>query len=103
MHLEWSLFAIADREAIFDYMEQDSQRAAVVVDDRIEQQVEALEQFPEMGRQGRETGTRELVIQRTPYVAVYRIAGGKVRILRILHGAQQWPEEMPDDNEARDS
>jgi toxin ParE1/3/4 len=95
VHLEWSLFALADREAIFDYIEQDSPKAAVVVDDRIEQQVEGLEQFPEMGRQGRLEGTRELVIQRTPYIAVYRIAGNTVRILRVLHGAQQWPEEMP--------
>ena len=67
----------------------------MVVDDRIQQQVEALEQFPEMGRQGRTEGTRELVIQRTPYIAVYRIVRGVVLILRVLHGAQQWPEEMP--------
>ena len=99
MHLEWSLFAIADREAIFDYIEQDSPRAAVVVDDRIEQQVEALEQFPEMGRKGREAGTRELVIQRTPYVAVYRFEGGVVLILRVLHGAQEWPKGMPETEE----
>lgn len=93
MYIEWSIFALDDREAIFDYIEQDSPRAAVAVDNRIEQQVEALEQFPEMGRAGRLEHTRELVIQRTPYIAVYRIDGNTVRILRVLHGAQQWPEE----------
>ena len=35
MHLEWSLFALSDREAIFDYIEADSPRAAISVDDRI--------------------------------------------------------------------
>jgi plasmid stabilization system protein ParE len=49
-----------------------------------------------MGRPGRIEGTRELVISRTPYIAAYRIVGNTVRILRVLHGAQQWPDEMPE-------
>jgi toxin ParE1/3/4 len=95
MQLEWSIFAQADREAIFDYIEADSPQAAITVDDRIREQVEGLMKFPEMGRPGRVDGTRELVIQRTPYIAAYRIAGKTVRILRVLHGAQMWPEELP--------
>jgi addiction module RelE/StbE family toxin len=49
-----------------------------------------------MGRSGRIEGTRELVISRTPYIAAYRILGSTVQILRVLHGAQLWPEEMPE-------
>jgi len=99
MHLEWSLFALSDREAIFDYIEADSPRAAISVDDRIEARVEGLAQFPEMGRPGRIEGTRELVISGTPYIAAYRIVSGTVRILRVLHGAQQWPDEIPEEPE----
>lgn len=66
MRLEWSIFAMDDRNAIFDYIEADSPQAAVTVDDRIEEQVERLLQFPEMGRTGRIEGTRELVIQHPP-------------------------------------
>lgn len=95
MRLEWSVFAIHDRNAIFDYIEADSPQAAITVDERIEQQVHELGQFPEMGRPGRVEGTRELVIQQTPYVAAYRVTGDTVRILRVLHGALRWPEEMP--------
>lgn len=91
MHLEWSQFAYADREAIFDYIEADSPQAAIAVDDRIRQQIEELIKFPEIGRPGRIDRTRELIIQRTPYIAVYRIAGKTIRILRLLHGAQMWP------------
>ena len=91
MHLEWSQFAYADRDAIFDYIEADSPQAAIAVDDRIRQQIEELIKFPEIGRPGRIDGTRELIIQRTPYIAVYRIAGRTIRILRVLHGAQMWP------------
>jgi toxin ParE1/3/4 len=94
MRLEWSRLAQADREAIFDYIEADSPQAAILVDDRIRIQVGSLERFPESGRPGRVDATRELVIDRTPYIAAYRIVGHTVRILRVLHGAQQWPEEI---------
>jgi len=94
MRLEWSAFALADRDAIFDYIEADSPQAAIAVDERIHAQVGGLAKFPESGRPGRIEGTRELMIQRTPYIAAYRIAGDTVRILRILHGAQRLPEEM---------
>ena len=46
MLLEWSVFALADREAIFDYIEAESPRAAVSVDDRIQACVEKLARFP---------------------------------------------------------
>jgi plasmid stabilization system protein ParE len=58
-----------------------------------------LKRFPELGRPGRIEGTHELVISRTPYIAAYRIAGDTVCILRLLHGAQQWPDDMPDEPE----
>lgn len=96
MRLEWSALAIEDRAAIFDYIEEDSPHAAVVVDDRIRFQIRQLLQFPETGRLGRIEGTRELGINRTSYIAAYRIAGDTVRILRVLHSAQLWPDEMLD-------
>jgi addiction module RelE/StbE family toxin len=95
MQLEWSWFAQSDREAIFDYIEADSPQAAINVDDRIRQQIEELIKFPKIGRPGRFDGTRELIIQRTPYIAAYRIAGKTIRILRVLHTAQMWPQELP--------
>jgi len=50
-----------------------------------------LENFPELGRTGRKPDTRELVFTGLPYLAIYRIRGEAVEILRILHGAQIWP------------
>ena len=69
------------------------------MDDRIQSRVEDLAQFPEIGRPGRIEGMRELVIPGTPYIAAYRIADDTVRILRVLHGAQQWPDGMPEESE----
>jgi toxin ParE1/3/4 len=45
-----------------------------------------------MGRPGRVKGTRELVIVGTPYIVAYRIKGDAVQVLRVLHGAQKWPQ-----------
>ena len=81
MRIEWSLLAIEDRDRIFDYydIDQDNPRAAVMVDERIAQQLEVLTDHPEFGRPGRVDGTRELVISRTPYLVAYRILGDAVR------------------------
>ncbi len=97
MRVEWSVLAEADRKAIFDYIEADSPRAAVAVDERIRDEVASLERFPERGRPGRVEGTRELVVVRTPYIAAYRITGKSVRILRVLHGARRWPEDLSEE------
>ena len=96
MRLEWSAYALADRIAIFDYIEADSPQAAVAVDERIREQIEVLARFPQSGRKGRIEGTRELVISRSPYIVAYRIKGNTVRILRVLHGSRRWPDEMSD-------
>lgn len=57
MKLEWSVFALADRDGIFDFIEADSPRSAIKVDGAIEAQAERLIDFPESGRSGRISGT----------------------------------------------
>ena len=94
MRLEWSAFALEDRGAIFDYIEAESPRAAIDVDEQIGNQLKLLIQHPKRGREGRVAGTREVVIAHTPYLAAYLISGETIRILRLLHHAQQWPDEM---------
>jgi toxin ParE1/3/4 len=85
------------RIAIFDYIEADSPQAAIAMDERIREQVELLVRFPQSGRKGRVEGTRELVISRTPYIVAYRIGGDTVGILRVLHGARRWPDDMSEE------
>jgi toxin ParE1/3/4 len=92
--VEWSALAMEDRDRIFDYIESESPKAAIQVDIRIEEQVDQLVQFPELGRLGRIDDTRELVISQTSYVVPYRVYGNVVRILRVLHCAQQRPDDL---------
>jgi toxin ParE1/3/4 len=47
-----------------------------------------------MGRAGRVTGTRELVIPNTPFIVPYRGKGEMVIILRVFHAARRWPESF---------
>lgn len=96
MRLTWSAFALSDRDGIFTYIEAHNPTAAIAIDDRIVAAARRLRDFPESGRSGRVAGTRELVITGTPYVAAYQVTGETVRILRVLHGSQQWPDDLPD-------
>jgi toxin ParE1/3/4 len=58
--------------------------------------IDALAAQPRLGRPGRLAGTRELVMPRLPYVAVYRIveaahsSAREVEVLRV-HRGDQWP------------
>lgn len=94
MRLEWSPFAIEDRLGIFAYLEADSPRVAVRVDEAIRAHTRRLIVFPESGRPGRVVGTRELVVTGLPYVVAYRAFDDAVRILRVLHGSQLWPDDL---------
>lgn len=57
----------------------------------IYEEVNSLVQFPYLGRAGRKSNTRELMFHGLPYLAIYRLRDEIVEILRILHGAQNWP------------
>lgn len=84
----------ADLEAIVDYIAAENPRAALAIWDEIENQVERLATYPDSGRIGRVEATRELVVNRTPYIVGYHIREDAVVILRVLHGARQWPDKI---------
>ncbi len=96
MKLSRSAFALSDRDGIFPHIEADSPAAAVNTDERIVRATRRLRDFPESGRLGRIAGTRELAIGGTPCVAAYQVIGDIVRVLRVLHGVQQLPDDLPE-------
>lgn len=93
MNIVWLPRAQANRTHAIDYIAQENPRAALDQLGEIEQQSDMLADHPEIGRVGRRRGTRELVINRTPFILVYRVRSRAkcVEILRLLHGAQKWP------------
>jgi toxin ParE1/3/4 len=84
-----------DLDVLAVYIAQDSERAAEFVEGCIRDEARLLSRFPRAGRPGRIPGTRERVVVRTPYILAYRIAKGKVRIIRVYHGARRWPKHLP--------
>lgn len=97
MDIRWLRTATRNRILQTDYIARDNPTAAAQVDEEIEHQVRQLREHPMMGRPGRKAGTRELVISRTPFIAVYRVTKTRIEILRILHGARQWPRQPEND------
>ena len=94
MRVKWLRTALANLEADADYVAQDSPEAASRVVNAIEEAVSKLAEFPAMGRAGRVTGTRELVVPGTPYIIPYRVRNGALEVLRVFHGARRWPREF---------
>jgi toxin ParE1/3/4 len=91
--IEWLPEARRSRFEQLDYIAQDNPMAAISQDEEIERQVAMLVDHPKMGRPGRVSATRELVVSSTPFVLVYRFVGVKrIEILRFLHSSQQWPK-----------
>lgn len=92
MPIVWTRSARRDVNEIWDYLELRDPDAAELAESQILKAVEGLSQFPKRGRPGRAAGTRELVISGLPYVVVYWVEEARIVILRVLHGAQDWPK-----------
>jgi len=95
VNIVWLPTARANRTDAIDYIARENPSAALDQLDEIEKQSDMLADHPEIGRVGRRRGTRELVVNRTPFILVYRVRSRlkRVEILRLLHGAQNWPPE----------
>ncbi|MCH9020068.1 MAG: type II toxin-antitoxin system RelE/ParE family toxin [Proteobacteria bacterium] len=94
MIVEWSVPAQRDLIAIADDIAADSPDAALAVIEQIDDVVARLADHPRMGRPGRITGTRELVVPGLPYIVAYRIREDRVQLLRVLHAARKWPQHF---------
>ena len=92
MLLEWTPRAREERNSAIEHIAQENLVAALEQLDKIERQTDKLLQYPEIGRPGRKQGTRELVIQKTNFIVVYRL-NSKIKsivILRVLHTSQAY-------------
>ena len=90
MKLAWTRLALNDRQAIRSYIAQDNPLVALVLDELFTEKASRLADHPGLGRPGRVSSTRELVVHQH-YLMIYDLANDLVRILRVLHTAHQWP------------
>lgn len=92
MNIRWSDEAVDDLRCLDAYVAKDNPAAARKVALMVVEAVETLlPGNPHIGRPGRVSGTRELVVADTLYIVPYRIKGDSIQILRVYHGARRWP------------
>jgi toxin ParE1/3/4 len=91
MRLRWTTPATQDLYRIVQHIQEDNPTAAAEVAKTIYDGCDTLSNFPRRGRTGRIPGTRELIFPGLPYIVVYQIKEQSVEVLRIYHGAQDWP------------
>lgn len=94
MKIEWSSQAYTSLVAIFDYIAKEDYNAAANLLDHVESATSSLIKHRGLGRPGRVTGTRELILADSPYIVVYQVTQDNVFILDVLHGARKWPENF---------
>jgi addiction module RelE/StbE family toxin len=94
MKAVWTRTAIRDLSNVKEYVELDNPQAAREIALKIVDAGERIIQFPEVGRAGKVSGTRELLVPGTKYLIVYRRKKNAIHFLRVLHGHQNGLEEM---------
>ena len=87
MSIKWTRTALQSVDEIAGYIAKDNPTRASSVVLELQDAVSTLQAHPGMGRAGRVPGTRELVLHKN-YIAIYRVRGEDVEILRFHHAAR---------------
>ncbi len=92
MRVRWLRKALRKLDDEANYIAADSPAAAQLVVQRVFEAVATLPEQPGMGRPGRVSGTRELIVLKTRYIVPYRVCGQTIEILRVFHSSRRLPE-----------
>ena len=93
MRILWTEEALDDLESILAYYYLEvSPRAAAAVEKRIIGEIESLPPYPERIRESdRVPGTRELVVNKLPYVVFVQMRNDAIIILNVVHTKRKFP------------
>lgn len=86
----WTEPAVADLEAIRDYIARDSDVYASTVVESLLAAVERLGRFPRSGRvvpEWNRRSVREVIVD--AYRVIYRLRRQRIEVLTVIHGAQR--------------
>lgn len=91
VRVRWLQKAGADLDKAMEHVARDAPDAAAEMYRHIRNRVDDLVKRPGLGRPGRVCGTRELVIEKYPYLVPYRVTDGEIVILRVFHTSRKPP------------
>lgn len=90
-HVRWTEKAIKRLQFICGIKAKDDPAAAAAVVTRMRYAALVLADQPEMGRQGRVSGTRELLFSDLPYSLAYSINEWGIDIIAVVPLGRKWP------------
>lgn len=85
----WSPLALARLQEIRAFIARDDPNAAARVTTRLVSVVQALIDYPFLGRPGVDPETRELIVGGTPYLILYQVKAKQILIRTVWHAAQK--------------
>lgn len=89
MQIKWLKTAIQNLEDELEFIAKDNPLAAKQVAQRIYRAVSLLAEQSHIGKPGRISGTRELLVPKTRYLIPYRINNNRIEILRVFHTSRK--------------
>lgn len=89
----WEEESLNDREKIFEFLFDFNPEVAEKTDQIIESKVENLIEQPLMGVQRDILRGRILIIPEVSMIVSYCIDGETIRIMRVLHQKQKFPQD----------
>jgi toxin ParE1/3/4 len=94
MKVRFSRRARTDVDQIWQYIAPRNLEAADKIVGAIESLSGRLSDHPHLGRRIGKGDVRLAPLPRIPYLVFYEVSRGEVNILRVIHGARQWPETL---------
>ncbi len=94
MRVKWTRKALINLDNAVEYIATDKPKAATKVALKIRNAAQRLANQPGIGRPGRVSGTRELVVPGLPYILPYVEKDGALFILRVMHTSMKWPKNF---------
>jgi len=91
MRIRWTPNAAEDLESIYLYLCEHRPAWAQSTIRSLYDAARSLRTMSDRGRIGKISGTRELVLDRMPYLVVYRVNGQVVELIHINHTSQDRP------------
>ena len=89
MRVRYTPRAFADREAIFEYLNDRSPQAARRVKAFMAAKIASLSSSPRRARFIKTLGVHALWLGRYPYIVYYRVSDDTVSIIHIRHAARR--------------
>ena len=92
MQIKWLKKALINLEQSAEYLHEHNPQSSREFVQEVYDLTNLLKTNPAMGRPGRVFGTRELVLNKFPYLIPYRVKNNCIEILRVFHTRISQPE-----------